>query len=123
MRQKAADLKGGYEDEGAESECREDQDHDLWYRTGPIAELRRVSMCCTGVGSNSIQCSGCKHWVNKKCSELRRLKEDPNFRCPRCLGTARLIDRRPQKAVQVRPDKLEVVASICYFGDMLSAAG
>ena len=40
MRQKAADGE-----EGAESEHREDQDHDLWYRTGPIAELRHVPMC------------------------------------------------------------------------------
>ena len=29
----------------------------------------------------------------------------------------------PQREVQVRPDKLEVVASFCYLGDMLSAAG
>ena len=26
------------------------------------------SVCCTGVGSNSIFCNGCKHWVHKKCS-------------------------------------------------------
>ena len=32
-------------------------------------------------------------------------------------------DGRPQKEVQVGPDKLEVVASFCYLGDMLSAAG
>ena len=42
--------KGIYGREGPESEHREsiatrDQDHDLWYRTGPIAELRRVPMC------------------------------------------------------------------------------
>ena len=30
---------------------------------------------------------------------------------------------RPQKEVQVGPDKLEVVASFCYLGDTLSAAG
>ena len=35
-------------------------------------------------------------------------------------GTARPLDGRPQKAVQVGPDKLEVVASFCYLGDMLS---
>ena len=29
----------------------------------------------------------------------------------------------PHKEVQVGPDKLEVVASFCYLGDMLSAAG
>ena len=32
------------------------------------------------------------------------------------------LDGRPQE-VQVGPDKLEVVASFCYLGDMLSAAG
>ena len=38
-------------------------------------------------------------------------------------GTARPLDGRSQKEVQVGPDKLEVVASFCYLGDMLSAAG
>ena len=33
------------------------------------------------------------------------------------------FDGRPQNEVQVRPDKLEVVASFCYLGDMLSAGG
>ena len=36
---------------------------------------------------------------------------------------AHLIDGRPQSEVQVGPDKLEVVASLCYLGDMLSAGG
>ena len=81
------------------------------------------AVCRTGVGSNSIFCNGCNHWVHKKCSGLKRLKEDPNYRCSRCQGTARPIDGRPQKEVQVGPDKLEVVASFCYLGDMLSAAG
>ena len=31
--------------------------------------------------------------------------------------------REPQREVQVGPDKLEVVATFCYLGDMLSAAG
>ena len=33
------------------------------------------------------------------------------------------LDCRPQREVQVRSDKMEVVASLCYLGDMLSAAG
>ena len=33
------------------------------------------------------------------------------------------MNGRPQKEVQVGPDKLEVVASFCYPGHMLSAAG
>ena len=81
------------------------------------------AVCRTGVGSNSIFCNGCKHWVHKKCSGLKRLKKDPDYRCTRCQGTACPLDGRSQKEVQVGPDKLEVVASFCYLGDMLSAAG
>ena len=39
------------------------------------------------------------------------------------MGNARPIDGRPQSEVQVGPDKLEVVASFFYLGDMLSAGG
>ena len=81
------------------------------------------AVCHTGVGSNSIFCNSCKHWAHKKCSGLKRLKKDPDYRCTWCQGTARPLDGRPQKEVQVGPDKLEVVASFCYLGDMLSAAG
>ena len=77
------------------------------------------AVCRTGVGSNSIFCNGCKHWVHKKCSGLKHMKKDPDYRCTRCQGTARPLDGRPQKEVQVGPDKLEVVASFCYLGDML----
>ena len=81
------------------------------------------AVCSTGVGSNSIFCKGCKHWVHKKCNGLKRLTEDPDYRCTRCQGTARPFDGRPQREVQVGPDNLEVGASFCYLGDMLSADG
>ena len=81
------------------------------------------TVCRTGAGSNSIFCNGCKHWVHKKCSGLKHLKKDPDYRCTWCQGTARPLDGRPQKEVQIGADKLEVVASFCYLGDMLSAAG
>ena len=61
--------------------------------------------------------------MHKKCSGLKRLKKDPDYRCTWCQGTARPLDGRPQKEVQIGPYKLEVVASFCYLGDMLSAAG
>ena len=82
-------------------------------------------MCClsSGVGYNSIHCNGCKLWVLKKCSGLQQLAPNPDYRCARCMGIARPIDGRPQSEVQVGPDKLEVVASFCYLGDMLSAGG
>ena len=81
------------------------------------------AVCLTGVGNNSIYCNGCKLWVHKKCSGLQRLTPNPDYRCARCTGNARPIDGRPQSEVQVGPDKLEVVASFCYLGDMLSAVG
>ena len=34
------------------------------------------AVCRTGVGSNSIFCNGCKHWMHKKCSGLKRLITD-----------------------------------------------
>ena len=80
------------------------------------------AVCPTGVGSNSIFCNSCKHWVHKKCSALKRLTKDPDYRCTQCQGSARPLDGKPQREVQIGPDKLEVVASFCYLGDMLSAA-
>ena len=80
------------------------------------------AVCCTGVGSKSIFCNGCKHWVHKKCSRHKCLKKDLDYRCIQCQGTACPLDGRPQE-VQVGPGKLEVIASFCYLEDMLSAAG
>ena len=81
------------------------------------------AICRTGLGSNSIFCNGSKQWVHKKCSGLKHLTKDPDYRCIWYQGTACPLDSRPQREVQVGPDKLEVVASFCYLEDMLSAAG
>ena len=40
--------------------------------------------------------------------------------CDRCKGD---IGGRPKSDVKVGPDKLEVVASLCYLGDILSVGG
>ena len=82
-------------------------------------------VCHSGVGSsNAIFCGGCKHWVHKKCSGiLGPLRPDPEFRCARCLGTARAIDEREVSEVEVGNEKLEVVPEFCYLGDMLSSGG
>ena len=82
-------------------------------------------VCQSGVGSsNAIFCVGCKRWVHKKCSGIKGpLRPDPEFRCARCLGTARAIDEREVSEVEVGNEKLEVVPEFCYLGDMLSAGG
>ena len=82
------------------------------------------AVCHTGVGSNSIFCNGCKYWVHKNAVGSSTWQRTLT-RCTQCQGTACPLDGRPQKEVQVGPDKLEVVAFFCYphVGDMLSAAG
>ncbi|XP_048735682.2 uncharacterized protein LOC125651135 [Ostrea edulis] len=50
----------------------------------------------TGVGSSSIFCNGCKHRFHKKCSGLKYLFEDPDFRCLRCQRTTGPLDGKPQ---------------------------
>ena len=55
------------------------------------------AVCRTGVGSNSICWKRCKHWVHKKCSGLKRLTEDPDYRCTWCQGIAHPLDGRPHR--------------------------
>ena len=76
------------------------------------------------MGSNSIYCSDCKHWVHKKCSRIHgRLIEDESFRCDRCLGLARPIDGRPCDSIMLKEHTVEVVDSFCYLGDTIGAGG
>ena len=82
------------------------------------------SVCRKGVGANSICCTGCAHWVHKGCSGISgRLIADPNYICPRCLGFARPVDRRPTTVVTVEDSQVKVVSEFCYLGDMLSSGG
>ena len=81
---------------------------------------------CVGlelVGSN-IFCTGCNHWVHKRCSGLcGRLVADINFRCKICTGQTRPVDVRPFEHVELGDHKLEVVDSFRYLGDVLGADG
>ena len=83
MWQEALDLERSNGGERAESKCRKDKDHDLWYRPGPPAEFRRVFMhhLLHWSGQQQHLLNGCKHWVHKKCSGLKRLTKDPDCRC------------------------------------------
>ena len=81
-------------------------------------------VCQAGVGKNAIQCGGCRRWVHQKCSGIKgSLTSDLNFRCARCLGTARPVDGRLVKEVMIGNEKQEVVLELCYLGDKLSAGG
>ena len=96
-------------------------DLDVLHDTGKFP----CAVCRSGVGTSSILCVGCKHWVHKKCSGLKSLVKDPTYQCPRCRGDpgVRPIDGRPFKVVKVGECELENVDRFCYLGDMLSAGG
>ena len=71
--------------------------HDLRFGTGPPAEFRRVSMRSLSHWSGQQQ--HLLQWLqalggHKKCSWLKRLKKDPDYRCTQCQGTARPLDNR-----------------------------
>ena len=98
--------------------------------SGPNLNLLRdsgkfpCSVCRDGVGRNSIFCTGCNLWVHKRCSGITgKLKEDPAYRCPRCLGTAPPIDPREKTEIYLDDEKLDVVSSFCYLGDTQSPGG
>jgi len=82
-------------------------------------------VCRQGVGVNSIFCWSCNHWIHHRpCSGIRgRLKEDPNFKCSRCLGTARPIDARPVTEFAIGEQKIDVVDCFCYLGNSTCAGG
>jgi len=66
------------------------------------------SVCRSGVGNNSIECTQCKLWVHKRCSG--RLN-------------ARPIDGRPVTQVDIDGTLLDINANLCYLSNMLSAGG
>ena len=59
--QKALDMERSNAGERAESKCRTDKDHDLWYGAGSPADFRRVPMCCQS------------HWSGQQQHLLQRL--------------------------------------------------
>ena len=84
------------------------------------------AVCRKGVGANSIHCGKCSLWVHKKCSGIKgklNPKASKGFECQRCLGNARPVDGRPEAEVMMGEERIDVVASFCYLGDMLSAGG
>ena len=123
MCQEALDLERSNGKERTESKCRKDKDHDMQYGPGPPAEFRWVSMRCLS------------HWSGRQQHLLQQLQAlgaqemqwaqalDKGPWLQMCQGTAHPLDGRPQREVKVGPDKLAVVSSFCYLGDMLSAAG
>jgi len=80
-------------------------------------------VCSKGLGSNSLQCTGCQKWVHKKCSGIKgsMLKVAKSFVCSGCLNPVTSAGRT---SVDIAASaKLELVDKFCYLGDMLSVDG
>ena len=93
----------------------------------PSKELRErlwpFGVCSKGVGSNSMQCSGCQKWVHKKCSGIKGImsKVAKSFICRGCLN---LVTSAVRTSMDIGASaKLELVDKFCYLGDMLSVDG
>ena len=96
-------------------------------------------ICGTGLdllqSSGEFPCAVCRtsgqqhllQWLQalgaQEMQWVQVLDKGPWQQMYRMPGNCMPLDGRPEKEVQVGPDKLEVVASFCYLGDMLSTAG
>ena len=80
-------------------------------------------ICRQGVGSNSIYCMKCKHWIHKSCSGIKgRLKQDPSFLCRRCKNE---LPPSPVETTEFIFDgtTIDTVPTFCYLGDTMGSAG
>ena len=71
-------------------------------------------VCQTRVGSNAAFCGGRLCWIHKKCNG-----PDHDFRCSRCLETAKPTIERTVNDVKVDDEKLMVNLGFCSRPYML----
>ena len=96
---------------------------------GEIVKTGRwpCAVCGKGVGANSIQCSDCCGWVQKRCSGARcPLVTIQSFRCRICLTDeeeVRCEGERMENLNLENGEVLEGVRKFHYLGDMLNGEG
>ena len=81
------------------------------------------------MGSNSIQCSVCKCWVQhgkKRCTKIkgplpRKIADIERFVCAVCKGD-HVVNDQPVN-VNFEKESLELVDKFCYLEDTISAGG
>ena len=95
-------------------------DQDVLQKSGKYP----YTVCCSGVGRNSILCSQCMLWVHKTYSGItKRLVEDPNYICPRCKCESWLIDGHTVTEMDADGTMLDLEATFCYICDTLCSGG
>ena len=91
---------------------------------GEIVKTGRwpCAVCGKGVGANSIQCSDCCGWVNKRRSGARcPLVTIQSFRCRICLTDeeVRCEEERMENLNLENEEVLEGVRKFCYLGEVI----
>ena len=81
MCREALGLEKSNGGERTKSKCRKEEDHDLWYGAGLLAEFRRVSMCRLSHWSGQQQ--HLLQWLQVLgAQEMQwRLTKGPDYRC------------------------------------------
>jgi len=78
-------------------------------------------VCKSGVGINSIFCTGCSKWIHKKCSGVQgKLAEDAAFRCVKCEKGEPASCVKSAEINLSDGSKIELVNKL---GDMIGSGG
>ena len=81
-------------------------------------------VCKKEVANNSIFYHHCKSWIHHCCSNINGcLRPDPKFNCQKCCQGREITPTSQIKHANIGNNKLEVVRSFCYLGDVTSKLG
>jgi len=82
-------------------------------------------ICFRGVGSNSIFCGQCKHWIHHRpCSGIKgRLKPIPDYSCRRCRQELPPSPVEQPAEYFFEGTHIETVCEFCYLGDVSGNTG
>ena len=91
----------------------------------PVKCKYPCSVCSRNVGQSSIQCTDCRLWTHRKCSEVKGslIAASGSFKCKRCSGAMPAVSRSLMKDMTLERGNCESVSRFCYLGDMLERGG
>ena len=99
--------------------------HLLFEKKSNVSKMDTCVVCSEQVGCNSIQCTKCRRWVHRCCSDVPRqvslLTCQDVFVCRTCLGHNCSVEEKLE--FKRSEDVLEEVKKFCCLCDMISCYG
>ena len=86
-----------------------------------ISKINLYEVCGRRVMANSLLCTKCRNWINRRCAKIKRVAASLAmcFVCSRCRGlmegTVNLIEKLC--------DEVETGDGFCHLGDTLNSSG